>query len=187
MKSIGAAFFSRPDALPDVNHIIYMDKLLNVYDWGDGALIIMRQVQVKHQAKRKKLYYAFVDLEKAFDRVPRQVVRWAVRKLGVDEWLIYTVMTLYTETCTVVRTYAGLSESFEVKVGLHQGSLLTPLLFAAIMDGVSSEARSGLPSKLLYADDLVLMSPTMDQLGRRVAEWRAILLDKGLKVKCRKV
>ena len=48
-------------------------------------------------------------------------MRWALRKLGVEEWLIRTVMVLYTEACTVVETYAGLSESFEVKVGLHQG------------------------------------------------------------------
>ena len=47
---------------------------------------------------------------------------------------------------------------------------------------VSSDARSGLSSELLYADDLVLMAPTMDQLGRRVAEWRASLLAKGLYV-----
>ena len=47
---------------------------------------------------------------------------------------------------------------------------------------LSSEARSGLPSELLYADDLVIMAPTMEQLGRRVAEWRASLLGKGLKV-----
>ena len=145
------------------------------------AIFIMRQVQEKHQAK-KKLYYAFVDLEKAFDRVTREVVRWALRKLGVDEWLIRTVMALYTEACTVVRTDAGLSASFEVKVGLHQGSLLSPLLFAAVMDLGSSEARSGLPSELMYTDDLVIMAPTMDQLGRRVADWRASLLVKGLKV-----
>ena len=50
------------------------------------------------------------------------------------------------------------------------------------MDVVSSEAISGLPSELLYADDLVLMALTMEQLGRRVAEWRVILLDKVLKV-----
>ena len=48
-------------------------------------------------------------------------MRWALWKLGVDEWLIHTVMTLYTEAYTVVRTDAGLSKSFEVKVGLHQG------------------------------------------------------------------
>ena len=52
-------------------------------------------------------------------------MRWALRKLGVDEWFIRTVMALYTEDCTVVRTDAGLSESFEVKVGLHQGSVLS--------------------------------------------------------------
>ena len=50
------------------------------------------------------------------------------------------------------------------------------------MDVVSSDARNGLPSELLYADDLVFMAPTMEQLGRRVAEWRASLLDKGFKV-----
>ena len=70
-----------------------------------------------------------------------------------------------------------------MKVSLHQGSVLSPLLFAAVMDVVSSETRSDLPSELLYADDLVIMAPTMEQLGRRrVAEWRASLLDKELKV-----
>ena len=57
-----------------------------------NAIFILRQVQEKHQEKKKKLYYAFVDLEKAFDRFPREVVRWALMKLGVDEWLIRTVM-----------------------------------------------------------------------------------------------
>ena len=74
------------------------------------AIFTMRQVQEKHQANKKKLYYAFVDLEKVFDRVSREVVRWAWRKLGVDEWLIHIVMALYTEACTVVRTDAGLRE-----------------------------------------------------------------------------
>ena len=91
-------------------------------------------------------------------------------------------MALYTEACTVVRTDAGLSESFEVKVGLNHGSILSTLLFAALIDVVSSEARSGLPSELLYADDLVIMAPITEQLGRWVADWRAIMLGKGLKV-----
>ena len=115
-------------------------------------------------------------------RTPPTSNRWALRKLGVAEWLNRTVMALYTEACTVVRTDAGLSESFEVKVGLHQRSVLSPLLFAAVMDVVFSEARSGLPSELLYADDLVIMAPTMEQLGRRVADWRA-----RIEGECRKV
>ena len=45
-----------------------------------GTIFIIRQVQGKHQAKKKK----FCEFGKAFDRVPREVVRWAMRKLGVD-------------------------------------------------------------------------------------------------------
>ena len=62
------------------------------------AIFIMRKVE----EKKKKLYYAFVDLEKEFERVPREVVRWVLRKLGVDDWLIRIVMALYPEDCTVV-------------------------------------------------------------------------------------
>ena len=48
----------------------------------------------------------------------------------------------------------------------------------SVIDAVSSEARSGLPSELQYADDLVIMASTMEQPGRRVADWRASLLVK---------
>ena len=49
------------------------------------AIFLLRQLQEKYLGKRKNLYLAFVDLEKAFDRVPRRVVWWAMKKLGVDE------------------------------------------------------------------------------------------------------
>jgi len=64
----------------------------------------------------KKLYFGFVDLEKAFDRVPREVITWAMRKLGVEEWLVSAVMSMYTGAKTFVRTVCGNSEGFEVKV-----------------------------------------------------------------------
>ena len=118
--------------------------------------------------RKKKLYHDFGYIEKAFDRVPREVVRWILRKLVVVEWLIRTVMALYPEDCTVVRTYAGLNESFELKVGLHQVSLLSHWLLLLMLSSVRREVV-GL-SELLYADVLVLMAPTMEQLGRRVAE-----------------
>ena len=49
------------------------------------AIFTVQQMQEKYGCKRKKLYFAFVDLEKAFDRVLREVTRWALRKAGVDE------------------------------------------------------------------------------------------------------
>ena len=54
------------------------------------AIFILRQLQEKKLAKNKKLFLAFVDLEKAFDRVPRKVLWWSMRKLGVDEWIVKT-------------------------------------------------------------------------------------------------
>ena len=36
-----------------------------------------------------------MDLQKAFDRIPREVIRWAMHKLGVDEWLVLAVMTVH--------------------------------------------------------------------------------------------
>jgi len=49
-------------------------------------------MQEKFRSKGKKLYFGFVDLEKAFDTVPREVIRWALRKLGVELWLVLAVM-----------------------------------------------------------------------------------------------
>ena len=92
-----------------------------------GAIFTVRQMQQNFRVKGKKLYFGFVDLEKAFDRVLREVIRWAMRKLGVEEWLVSAVMSMYTGAKTVVRTVYGNISSFEVKVGMHQGSALSPL------------------------------------------------------------
>ena len=55
------------------------------------AIFVVRQLQEKYLAANKRLDMAFVDLEKAFDRVPRKVICWAQRKLGVEEWIMRLV------------------------------------------------------------------------------------------------
>ena len=57
-----------------------------------------------------------------------------------------------------------------MKVGLYEVFVWIPLLFAVIRDLVSIEERSGLSSQLLYADDLVLIAPLVEELCRRGAE-----------------
>ena len=56
----------------------------------------MKQLQEKHLGKKKTLYFSFVDLGKAFDRVPQDVVWWAMCKLGNEEWLVRVVLVMYT-------------------------------------------------------------------------------------------
>src|SRR5260221_12322125 len=114
--------------------------------------------------------------------MPREVTRRALKKSGVDEWLVSTVMSMYDGAQTAVRTSDGNSDSFEVKVGLHQGSVLSPLLFVIVMDIVSKELREGLPWELLYADDLVLMAESEEELREKLLKWRVGLEAKGLKV-----
>ena len=71
------------------------------------AIFMARQMQENFRVKDKKLYFGFVDLEKAFDRVPREVISWAMHKLGVEEWLVLAVMSMYSGAKTVVRTVYG--------------------------------------------------------------------------------
>ena len=59
------------------------------------------------------------------------------------------------------------SEEFEVKVGVHQGSVLLPLLFAIIVDFITKNARRDVVDQLQYADDLVLISETMENLKEK--------------------
>ena len=104
----------------------------------------------------------FVDLEKASDRLPRKVLEWAMRKKKIPEVLVRSVLRVYEGAKTRVRVDCELSEEFEVNVGIYQGSVLSPFLFAVVVDVVTEFVREGALSKLLYADDLVLMSETID-------------------------
>ena len=63
------------------------------------AIYNHRRMQEKHLIRKKKIYLAFVDLEKAFDRVPRSVLWWNMRKLGIDEWIVRLV-----KVSTIVQT-----------------------------------------------------------------------------------
>ena len=59
------------------------------------------------------------------------------------------------------------SEEFKVKVGMHQGSVLPPFIFAVVVDVVTVFTRECALSELLYADDFVLMSETIEGLSNR--------------------
>lgn len=97
-----------------------------------------------------------VDLEKAFDRAPREVIRFALRRKGDPEYLVNGVMFLYIDYKTSVSVDGELSSSLSVNVRVHQGSALNPLLFIIVVDVLIENARDGSLMELLYADGLVV-------------------------------
>jgi len=143
------------------------------------AVFISRRLQEEYLDKEKKLYMCFVDLEKAFDMVLRRVLEWAMRKRGVPEAMVRAVTSLYEGAKTRVRIGLELSKDFEVKVGVHQGSALSPLFFAIVVDVITESVRNGL---MLCADDLVLTSETMEGLREKFWKWKEAFDSKGLKV-----
>ncbi|KAK3561562.1 hypothetical protein QTP86_008942 [Hemibagrus guttatus] len=84
------------------------------------------------------------DLEKAYDRVPREELWYCMRKSGVAEKYVRGVQDMYERSRTVLRCAVGQTEEFKVEVGLHQGSALSPFLFAIVMDQLSEENPSSL-------------------------------------------
>ena len=68
-----------------------------------------------------------------------------------------------------------------MKVGLHQGSVLSPLLFIIIMDVLAEEARTKPPWAKQFADDLVLVRETVEDVEEELDRWRAVIGKKGLK------
>ena len=148
---------------------------------GTTDAIFVRQLQEKYLAASKRLYMAFVDLEKAFDRVPRKVIWWALRNLGVEEWIVQLVWGMYANARSRVRVGEGYSEEFEVKVGVHQGSVLSPLLFIIVLEALSREFRSGVPWEDLYADDLVI-AESLEECVRRLLTWKEAMEKKRLRV-----
>ena len=90
------------------------------------------------------------------------MLEWALRKKGIIYVLVRSVISLNEGAKTRVRVDSELSEEFEVKVGMHQGSVQSPFIFALVVDVVTEFAREGVLSELLYADGLVLMSETIE-------------------------
>ena len=78
------------------------------------AIFIMRQKQKKSLEGNENLHIAFVDLEKAYDRIPRELVYWCLRKRGVPEKLVSAVRSLYNRSRTTVRTPKVNQTSFKL-------------------------------------------------------------------------
>ncbi|KAK3518340.1 hypothetical protein QTP86_018635, partial [Hemibagrus guttatus] len=147
-----------------------------------GAIFALRILMEKYRDGQRELHCVFVDLEKAYDRVPREELWYCMRKSGVAEKYIRVVQDMYERSRTVVRCAVGQTEEFNVEVGLHQGSALSPFLFAMVIDQLSEEVRQESPWTMMFADDIVICSESREQVEENLERWRFALERRGMKV-----
>ena len=109
----------------------------------------------------------FVDLEKAYDKVSREEVWYCMRNSGLAEKYVKIVQDMYDSSTTAVMCAVGVTEGFEVNVGLHQGSALSPCLFAMVVDEIREEA----PWTMMFADYIVICSESKEQVEDKLESW----------------
>ena len=161
-------------------------------------IFVLRQVCEKMRERKKRVYVAFMDLEKAYDRVDRDAMWQVLRIYGIGGKVLRGIMSFYEEGRACVRVASELSESFEVKMGLRQGCVMSPWLFNVYMDGVVREVysrvngmgvklcvggeREWLLSQLLFADDTALVAESAEQLQCLVREFGRVCERRKLRV-----
>ncbi|KAK3548010.1 hypothetical protein QTP70_002315 [Hemibagrus guttatus] len=146
------------------------------------AISALRILMEKYREGQRELHCVFVDLEKAYDSVPREELWYCMRKSGVAMKYVRVVQDMYERSRTVVRCAVGQTEEFKVEVGLHQGSALSPFLFAIVMDQLSEEVRQEFPWTMMFADDIVICSESREQVEENLERWRFALERRGTKV-----
>ena len=127
-------------------------------------------------------HICFLDLEKAFDRVPRQKMWSVIKQSGVPHKLLRAIMSTYNDQTSSV---IGSTEHFSVTTGVRQGSVLSPLLFITYLDVVMREVNVQQPARsecFAYADDIAQTATSKKELEDIMRCWDNTFKEHGLKM-----
>ncbi|CAG5007919.1 unnamed protein product [Parnassius apollo] len=134
------------------------------------------------------LHFLFLDLQKAFDSVSREMIWWALRSKLVPETYVEIVRDIYRNSDSIVRTAVGDTTPLPHNRRLASGLRLKPYLFSVILDELSASVQKlPQPWLLMYADGIALVYGNKGRLTRPVHAWREALESGGLKLNVAKM
>jgi hypothetical protein len=130
------------------------------------VIFLIRQLVKRYREQKKDLYIVFIDLEKGYDKVRRNIMWWALQKYKNSTKYITLIKDMYDNVVTSVRTSDRDTNDLSINIGLHQGSPMSPYLFALVMDEVTRDIQCGITWCMLFADDVILVDESRTWLTR---------------------
>ena len=114
--------------------------------------------------------------------VPREKIWRCMRERNVPEKYVKLIQDMYRGCQTRVRSAAGESGSFNVDVGLDQGSALIPYLFLILMDVLTEGVSEEVPESMMFVDDIVLCGGREVDMTDYLDTWRQSLEERAMRV-----
>lgn len=155
-------------------------------------LMVLNYVVQNELRKKGKVYLLFLDLEGAYDSVNRKTLIDILIKLGVSKQLVEAIKSIYEETVNRVRVNEKVSDSFETRRGLKQGCPLSPILFNIYIANLEETLQKGQAGGIVlgkkkiwslgFADDIVCMAKTKNELSEMIERVGKFMLKRDLKV-----
>lgn len=136
----------------------------------------------KFRDAQKDLHIAFLDYEKAFDLLPRDLIWLALRWHGVPEAYVEMFIDMYDNITTMIRCTSGLSSPFNCTIGVHQGACTSPLLFNTTMNFLVHDLMEELLQILSFADDYAMISEDVVQMQEALNKWRERVESNGMRL-----
>jgi hypothetical protein len=112
------------------------------------------------------MHMVFIDLRKTYDKVPRNIMWWSLQKHKISIKYITLIKDMYDNVVTSVRTSDGDTNGFPINIELHQGSALSPYLFALVIYEVTKDIQSGIHWCMFFTDDVVLVDESRTRLTK---------------------
>ena len=159
-------------------------------------IYLLKTLVMKALRRKKKLFVAFIDFKKAYDTVDRKILLKTLHDSGVQGKFLSNILSMYNRVSYSIKLKNGTMNPIPSNLGLKQGCPLSPLLFNIYINDIGEYLKTTKTDFLtvngtnvnhfLYADDLVLLAESKEELQELLEGLSKFSKDKELTVNAKK-